>query len=364
MSYRSAIIGCGNRAKSHLKAYPHVKSIKVVAVADLDEERLNKFADEQDIEGRFTDYVQMLKEVKPDIIHCVTQPNFRVQPVRTCAEHGVKAIIIEKPMAETLKQAEEIEQIANETGIKVIVNTQRRYFASWQRVCELVQSGEAGRVRKIRIVANPSVNCVGSHHIDQIQSLLGEPDPETVLATAYGAEDWHSNHPGPASMFASVVYPDRIALHAEFSKDAVSVPDSPGFWMSCGIDIVTDTGMIRWTECNGTQYQFEGMTKPIRFESNFFDDDPAGQGAFTEAIATWLDDENKPHGNRLETAIRVFRIVCTMIQSASRNGRMKYDPATLEDCYEELHQKLLSIEGDHPERFDWGTCRDQKPANG
>ena len=361
MSYRSAFIGCGLRSKNHLKAYEHVKSIEVAALADLDEEKLNERGDAFGIKARYTDMVQMLKEVKPDIVHCVTQPNFRVQPVRTCAEHGVKAIIIEKPMAETLSAAEEIEKIAADTGIKVIVNTQRRYFESWQRVVELANSEQAGRIRKIRINCSPSVNCTGSHHIDQVQSLLGDPDPKTVLATAYGAEDWYTNHPGPANMFASIVYPNRVSLHAEFSRDGVNVPGCPGFWMSAGIDVVTDNGMIRWTECNGTTYQFAGMAQPEKFQSDFKLDDPKGQGAFTEAIGTWLDDPNTPHGNRLETAIRVFRIVCTMVQSAARNGRMKYDAASLDDCYDELRQKLVAIEGDN-EDWDWGTCPDQDEA--
>lgn len=360
MTYKSAFIGCGPRARRHAEAYPHVKSIQIAAVADINPERLVDFANKFNIPGRYADYKQMLDTVKPDLVHCVTQPNFRVEPVRVCAEKGVKAIIIEKPMAENLRAAEEIEKIVADTGIKVIVNTQRRYFKSWTDLCKLVQSGQAGAIRHIHLYTNPAVSCVGSHVLDMVQLLLGDPDPTSVLGTAYGAEDWHTSHPGPASILASIIYPGegdrRISLHMEMSKDGVGVRNCPSFWGSMGFDILCDKGHVWWTESNGWGYQLHGMAQPTIFKTLFSEDDPRGQGAFIEAIATWLRDPNTPHGNRLETAIRVYRIVCTIMQSAARGGRIAYNQATLVDCFDELRQQLIAVEGDDPKRVNWSYC--------
>jgi hypothetical protein len=179
-----------------------------------------------------------------------------------------------------------------------------------------------------------------------------------VWATAYGAEDYHTSHPGPSSLLASVVYPGRIALHLEQSKDAVGVPGCAGFWMSSRIDVIAERGHLWWTDGNGWGYQIDGMAAAAREPYDFMVDQAAGQGAFTEAIATWLDDPNQPHGNRLETAIRVYRIVCTMIQSAVEGRRIAYDPNNLKDCFGELRDILVAREGDHPERVDWNTCPD------
>ncbi len=360
MQYRSALLGCGNRGSRHALGYHHVKQAKLVAAVDMDEQRLAALCDEYDIAERYTDYETMLRQVKPDIVHCVTQPNVRVEPVRLAAQHGVKAIVLEKPMANTLREAEAIETISRDTGIKVIVNTQRRYFPSVMQMCELVHSGEAGRVRHVRIASNPSINCNGSHMLDIAQAVIGDVNPETVWACATGAQDWHTNHPGPTNVLMSAVFPDRISLHGEFAKHAVTEPDNPeGFWMSARIDIITDRGHIHWSDACGWSYQLEGMAQPKRGPSHFPTDDRTNQAVFTDAIATWLGDESQPHGNRLVNAIRVYRIACAAVQSAARNQVVEYNAAALEDCFDELREKLIAIEGDHPDRVDWTSCRDQ-----
>jgi len=359
MQYRSALLGCGSRGGRHALGYRNVQSAKLVAAVDMDEQRLGALCDEYDIAGRYTDYETMLREVKPDIVHCVTQPDIRVEPVRIAGAHGVKAIVVEKPMANTLSEAEAIEKISRDTGIKVIVNTQRRYFPSVMGMCELVRSGEAGRIRHIRIASNPSIACNGSHMLDIAEAVIGDVDPQTVWACATGAQDWHTNHPGPTNVLMSAVFPDRISLHGEFAKHAVTEPDNPeGFWMSARIDVITDRGHIHWSDAKGWSYLLEGMSQPKRGPSHYPTDDRACQSVFTEAIATWLNDPSKPHGNRLENAMRVYRIVCAAVQSAARNQVVEYAPDKLEDCSAELRAKLIAIEGDQPDRVDWSSCRD------
>src|SRR3712207_6187355 len=101
--YRSAFIATGGRAVSHAVAYRQgVRSIRIVAAADLSEERVRKFAADFDVPATYTDYRKMLAEQKPDVVHLVTNPNVRSEAVRACAEHGVKAVIVEKPMAISL----------------------------------------------------------------------------------------------------------------------------------------------------------------------------------------------------------------------------------------------------------------------
>jgi len=362
MTFKSAFIGCGPRAKRHAEAYPHVRSITLAAAADLQPARLNPFAEQFGVPARFDNYHEMLDQIKPDIVHCITPPNFRVEPVRVCAEKGVSAIIIEKPMAESLADARAIRDIVAATGIKVIVNTQRRYFKSWRAVCQLVHSGRPGAIRNVRVYTNPALSCVGSHVLDMVQLLLNDADPESVFATAYGAEDWHTSHPGPASVLADIIYPGRINVLLQMSKDGVGVRNAPSFWGSMGVDILCENGLVWWTESNGWGYQLHAMAEPERFKTLFSEDDAVGQGAFIEAIATWLKDPEQPHGNRLETGFRVYNIVCSIIQAATRGGRIRFDPSTLTDCFDALRQKLIETEGDHPNRVNWSYCRDAVEA--
>lgn len=111
---------------------------------------------------------------------------------------------------------------------------------------------------------------------------------------------------------------------------------------------------------HGARWQFDGMSKPKTMRTNFSEEDASGQGALTEAIATWLSDESKPHGNRLKTAMPVYQIVATILQSAVEGKRIAVDPSTLTDPFSELQSKLAAVEGDHPDRVDWTTCRDMR----
>src|SRR5688500_5868171 len=127
--YRSAFIATGGRAHSHAVAYRRGgTSIRIVAASALDPPRRQDSFDSFSVPATYTDYRRMLAEQKPDIVHLVTNPNVRSEAVRACAENGVKAVIVEKPMAISLSDARETERIARESGIKVVVNTQRRYF--------------------------------------------------------------------------------------------------------------------------------------------------------------------------------------------------------------------------------------------
>lgn len=355
--YRSVVIGCGPRARRHLQAYAHVKSIRVAAAADLDEPRRAEFCRLFSLPRAYGDYRRMLAEEKPDIVHCVTQPSFRVEPVRACAEMGVKAVIVEKPLADSLAVAEEIERIAGDTGLKVIVNTQRRYFASWRACVQALRQPAAGHIEFIRCLTAPSIGCIGSHVIDMIEALLGDVDPTRVWGAACGAEDWHTNHPGPACALASISYPGRVQLLLEMNKHGVGLSGAPHFWGTMRIDVTTTTGRAWWTEFQGWGCQFAGMAQPVTQPTSFSDDDAAGQGAFTEAVATWLSDHSQPHGNRIETAMRVYRVVCAVLRSAASGQAMDYDPARRDDPLPTLRARLEAIEGVHPERVDWKTIR-------
>jgi predicted dehydrogenase len=361
--FRSVFVGCGPRAKRHAEAYRHVRSFRSLAAADLDAARLNAFADAFGLPARYGDFRAMLAEQRPDLVHCVTQPSFRVEPVEACAEAGVRAIILEKPLANTLADAQRIRDIAHRTGIKVIVNTQRRYYASWHAACAPIRDGRAGAVRSVRVWSNPSIACVGSHMIDLVQSLLGDVEPDSVWATATDAEDYHTNHPGPASVLARLIYSgsgSRVVVNLDLSKHGVGTPGCPGFWMSGGVEIVAERGFVRWTDTNGWTAVVDGQPT-LSGSTNFVADDALGQAAFTEAIADWLRDESKPHGNRLETALRVYGIVAAIIQSAARGRHVSFGQEPIEDCWQELRQKLVANEGDHPGRVDWKTCRDAAP---
>ena len=96
----------------------------LVAACDLNPERLRACGERFRVPGLYADFEAMLRTERPDVLHVVTPPRIREEPIRLAAEHGVKAVIVEKPVALTLAQARIIRGIAEQTGIKIAVMEQ------------------------------------------------------------------------------------------------------------------------------------------------------------------------------------------------------------------------------------------------
>src|SRR5262245_36619280 len=97
--YRSALLGCGPRAREHARAYARIRRAEIVAACDVDEARLNRLGDEFGIARRYRDAAEMLERERPDLLHIVTNPGLRVPLMTLAAERAVPAAIVEKPIA-------------------------------------------------------------------------------------------------------------------------------------------------------------------------------------------------------------------------------------------------------------------------
>ena len=94
---RVAIIGAGGRAlMAHYPSLRDIPEAELVAVAELDEQRLHKTCDLYDIKGRYSDYRQMLEREKPDAVYAIMPPHHLFDICATIIEHGCH-LIIEKP---------------------------------------------------------------------------------------------------------------------------------------------------------------------------------------------------------------------------------------------------------------------------
>jgi len=63
--YKSAFLGCGGRARAHAQAYAKITRGKIVAICDLDEERLNAFGNEYGVEHCYTNIHQYFRHGNP-----------------------------------------------------------------------------------------------------------------------------------------------------------------------------------------------------------------------------------------------------------------------------------------------------------
>lgn len=100
----------------------------------------------------YSDWVEMLRTLQPDLAFITTENQMHVEVFRTCAELGVTAVI-EKPMACNYEQALEIARISRRTGTEVFINWPIAWRPWLYQMKEVLDSGRMGRLIKVRHMA-------------------------------------------------------------------------------------------------------------------------------------------------------------------------------------------------------------------
>ena len=121
-----------------------------MSLVDADRQKAGKLAQRFNVENIYSDVGLMLSEQKPDIVHILTPP-------QTHAELAIQAIrsgshvIIEKPMALSLKEADAIVAAADENGVKVGVDHNNLWEPLMMKARRLVQGGQAGKILHVDV---------------------------------------------------------------------------------------------------------------------------------------------------------------------------------------------------------------------
>jgi predicted dehydrogenase len=143
-----ALIGCGRIAVNHIRAVVN-NDLDLVAVCDIIPEQVDvlfKKTGYTKSTPRYTDYKVMLAE-HPEIELVAIATDSGVHAVITlyCIDHGVN-VIVEKPMAMSMTDADEIVKRSQETGVKVSVCHQNRFNIAIQEMRHALEAGRFGRL--------------------------------------------------------------------------------------------------------------------------------------------------------------------------------------------------------------------------
>jgi len=123
---RAVVIGAGAMAnRVHYPALASFADVEIVAICDLDPQRLHTTADRYNISRRYTDYRRMIEETAPDAVYAIGQPHIMYDIWRWCLEQGLN-LYIEKPFGITIHQAESLAYLAEKHGCITQVSFQRR----------------------------------------------------------------------------------------------------------------------------------------------------------------------------------------------------------------------------------------------
>lgn len=147
---RLGLVGCGIvMEKKHMPVLRQVDAFDVCAVADPDADRREMARAQFGIENRYGSLEEMLAGAELDAIAVLTpvQQHF---PVARAALRAGKAVLVEKPLTLDLDEAAELEVLARQSKMPIMVGFHMRFHAQVQRAQRMIASGELGRIWCIR----------------------------------------------------------------------------------------------------------------------------------------------------------------------------------------------------------------------
>jgi UDP-N-acetyl-2-amino-2-deoxyglucuronate dehydrogenase len=142
--YRAAIIGCGDISALHLAAIGTVQDADLVAVCDIDVDRLSAASTAHGVPG-FTDHIALFDTIKPDVVHICTPHSTHAAIAVDALERGIH-VVLEKPVAHTRDEAARLVLAAEESSAKIAICFQNRYNAPVRAAHALLATGDFGAV--------------------------------------------------------------------------------------------------------------------------------------------------------------------------------------------------------------------------
>lgn len=147
MSLRYALIGCGRISPNHISA-AITNNFEIVALCDIVpehmEDKIQKFNLSRSTH-KYTDYREMLENKKPELIAIATESGKHAEIALDCMDSGCN-LIIEKPIALALEDADAIIAKAKDKKVKVCACHQNRFNKAVQKIREALEAGRFGKL--------------------------------------------------------------------------------------------------------------------------------------------------------------------------------------------------------------------------
>ncbi|MEO0206368.1 MAG: Gfo/Idh/MocA family oxidoreductase [candidate division WOR-3 bacterium] len=184
--YKVAIIGCGRigcgfdddpkrkTISTHAKAYSMLKNVKLVALCDIDKEKLEKYGSRYNVKKTYLDYDQMFNEQTLDIVSICTLEVDHLDLVKAASNAGVRAIFCEKPIADTIEHAKEMIKVCENNRTILMIDHQRRFDPLFSTIKSNIENNFLGRIYHCVFYYTAGLFNTGTHIIDLMRYFFGD----------------------------------------------------------------------------------------------------------------------------------------------------------------------------------------------
>ena len=140
------VVGAGIYGTYHIRTYKCDPNVEKVVFCDLNEERKRIAEEKFGVKG-YTSIKEMIETEKLDAVSIATSDPYHFEPCKDAIESGIKYLLIEKPMALTVKECEEIIELAEKNGVKISVDFHKRWDPAYNCIKTDIKSEDKKIIR-------------------------------------------------------------------------------------------------------------------------------------------------------------------------------------------------------------------------
>jgi predicted dehydrogenase len=144
------MIGVGGISHWHIRQLKELSKVEIIAIADPSKQNRELAVSDNKLVNikEFVDYKEMLTSVKLDAVVICSPHTLHYQHIKDALEHGCH-VLVEKPMACSIEETEELIQVTEKTGRLLQVSYQRHFEPQFIYIKEAIANGDIGKLTSV-----------------------------------------------------------------------------------------------------------------------------------------------------------------------------------------------------------------------
>lgn len=168
---------------SHAESIKSIDRLELVAICDQNLELLRQQQYFYNVKNIFTDYKELIDNIRPDIISVATRTDVRCDIIDYALDKGVKGIYAEKPFSRSVKRCKQILEKVQACNAKITFGTTRRANEIYRKAKDIIKAGEIGDIVHINVeYGMKPLFWTFPHMIDLMIFFANNTEPEFVHA--------------------------------------------------------------------------------------------------------------------------------------------------------------------------------------
>ena len=183
---RCAVIGCGrigcgfddkNTSKisfTHAGSYFLNPNTKLVALCDIDKDKLQKYGKKYNISKLYEKSSDMYNNEDLDCVSICTLAQNHYSLVKKAVENKIRGIFLEKPISNSLYNASNIIELCKKNNVVLILDHRRRFAPFYYSVKKILKDKNFGHITKVNTFYSSGIANTGTHQFDLLRFFFGD----------------------------------------------------------------------------------------------------------------------------------------------------------------------------------------------